>query len=120
MDSKEEDFEVGIVDLEEELISALDELDKDKNKNRSIKNELVKLKEGSQNPKFEEDQHMIMNLKFQVEEAIRIDEACKSQLEEKQCLEAEILAQSKEAEKREESLTSHIKERYEDLNKLEA
>ena len=48
-----------------------------------------------------------------------IEEACKSQLEEKQLLEVEIVAQSKEEDKREEILTSHFKERYEDLNKLE-
>jgi hypothetical protein len=42
----------------------------------------------SQNPSSEEVQQMITNLKFQVEESKRIDEACKSQLEEKQFLEA--------------------------------
>jgi hypothetical protein len=41
-------------------------------------------------------------------------------LEEKQCLEAEIVSLRKEVEKREEILASHIKERYEDLNKIEA
>jgi hypothetical protein len=35
-------------------------------------------------------------------------------------LEAEIVAQRKEAEKREEILTSHLKERSEGLNNLEA
>jgi len=35
-------------------------------------------------------------------------------------LEAKIIAKRKEAEKREEILTRHIKERYEDLNKLES
>jgi hypothetical protein len=34
-------------------------------------------------------------------------------------LEVEIASQRKEAEKREESLTIHIKEIYEDLNNLE-
>jgi hypothetical protein len=58
---------------------------------------LVKLKEGSQNPNSEEDQQMITNLKFQVEEARRIEETYKNMLEEKKCLEAKILAQRKEA-----------------------
>jgi hypothetical protein len=35
-------------------------------------------------------------------------------------LEVEIVAQRKEVEKRENILTSHIKEIFEDLNKLEA
>jgi hypothetical protein len=41
-------------------------------------------------------------------------------LEEKQCLEAKIVSLRKEAKKREEILTSHIEERYEDLKNLEA
>jgi hypothetical protein len=41
-------------------------------------------------------------------------------LEENQYLEEEIVAQRKEAEKRENILTSHLKEIYEDLNKFEA
>jgi hypothetical protein len=49
-----------------------------------------------------------------------IEEALKNQLEEKQCLETEIVSLRKEAEKREEILTRHLKERSEDLNKLEA
>jgi hypothetical protein len=35
-------------------------------------------------------------------------------------LEVQILSQIKEVEKREEILKSHLKKRYEDLNKLEA
>jgi hypothetical protein len=41
-------------------------------------------------------------------------------LEEKQCLETEIVSLRKEAKKREEILTSHVKEKFEDLNKLKA
>jgi hypothetical protein len=40
-------------------------------------------------------------------------------LEEKKYLEAEIVSLRKEAEKREEILTSHLKEISEDLNKIE-
>jgi hypothetical protein len=40
-------------------------------------------------------------------------------LEEKWCLEAEIVAQREEIENRENILTSHIKERSKDLNNLE-
>jgi hypothetical protein len=36
------------------------------------------------NPNSEEDQHMIMNIKFQVKEARRIEEILKIQLEEKE------------------------------------
>jgi hypothetical protein len=56
---------------------------------------LIKLKKGSQNIDFEKVQQMIKNIKFQLEEARRIDEACKSQLEENKFLEAKIVAQKK-------------------------
>jgi hypothetical protein len=62
---------------------------------------------------------MITNLKFQVEEAIMIEETKKSQSEEKQFLEAKIVTQRKEVEKRENILTSDIKEIYKDLNTIE-
>jgi hypothetical protein len=56
---------------------------KEREKNKSLEEELIKIKRESQNPSSEEVQQMITNLKVQVEEARRIDEACKSQLEEK-------------------------------------
>ena len=49
-----------------------------------------------------------------------IEETLKGQLKEKLCLEAEIVSPRKEAEKREEILTSHLKEISKDLNKIEA
>jgi hypothetical protein len=75
-----------------------------------------------------------MKLKSQLEEARKIEETYKIQMEEKQCLEAEIEAlrkeaikekqcletERKEAEKREKILTDHLKERTDDLNQLEA
>jgi hypothetical protein len=42
--------EEGEVDLEAELISALSDLKRERKKNKSLKEELIKLKEGSQNP----------------------------------------------------------------------
>jgi chromosome segregation ATPase len=78
------------------------------------------MKREYQNASFEEVQQIIENLKVQIEEAKRIDEACKIQLEEKQFLEAEVVAQRNEAKKRENILTSHLKERFEDLKKIEA
>jgi hypothetical protein len=41
-------------------------------------------------------------------------------MEEKHCLEAKIVAQRKEAEKREKILIDHFKEISKDLNQLEA
>jgi hypothetical protein len=83
---------------------------KEREKNKSHKEELIEVRRESQNLNFEELQQIITNLKVQVEEAKRIGQACKSQLEEKQFLEEEIIAQRKEAEKRENILTSHIKD----------
>jgi hypothetical protein len=65
---------------------------RERKKNKSLKEELIKLKEGSQNPNFEEVQQMNMNLKVQVEEARRIEETLKNRLEEKRYLESEIVS----------------------------
>jgi hypothetical protein len=121
----EEKISLGHIDSEEEnyerhLTSALDKLVKERERNKSLEEELIKRKRESQNVNFEEVRQMITNLKFQVEDStIMINEACKSELEEKQFLEEKIVAQRKEAEKRHNILTSHIKERFEDLNKIE-
>jgi hypothetical protein len=54
---------------------------------------LIRLKEGSQNPKnnYEEVQQIIINLKVQLEETKVIEETLKNQSDENQCLEAEIV-----------------------------
>jgi hypothetical protein len=49
--NKEYCEEEGEVDLDVELINTLSELKRERKKNKSIKEELIKLKEGSQNPK---------------------------------------------------------------------
>jgi chromosome segregation ATPase len=64
----------------------------------------------------EEDQHVIKNLRAQLEEDRIIEETLEHQ---KQCLEANIVAQKEEAEKRENILTDHLKEITDDLNQLE-
>jgi hypothetical protein len=78
-ENDEEDYEEeGEVDLEEELINALSELKIERKKNKSLKEELIKLKEDSQNPNSEKYQQMIMKLKVQVEEVRRIEETLKN------------------------------------------
>jgi len=64
----------------------------ERKKNKSLKEELIKLKEGSQNPKknYKRVQQMIMNLKVQVEESKRVEETFKNQLEEKKENEGEL------------------------------
>jgi hypothetical protein len=55
-ENDEEDYEEeGEVDLEAELISALSELKRERKKNKSIKGEFLKIKEGSKNPNSKED-----------------------------------------------------------------
>jgi hypothetical protein len=73
----------GQIDSEEEyyerhITNALDKLVKEREKNKSLEEELIKIERESQNTSSEEVQHMSTNLNFQVEEARRIDEACKS------------------------------------------
>jgi hypothetical protein len=65
---------------------------------------------------FEKDQQVIKNLRAQLEEARRIEETLEYQ---KKCLEDNIAAQKEEAEKRENILMDHLKERTNDLNQLE-
>jgi hypothetical protein len=74
-----------------------------------------------------------VKLKSHLEEARNIEETYKCHMEEKQCLESEIVAlrkevmeekqcleaKRKEEEKRDNILTFHLKERIEELNQLE-
>ena len=69
---------------EEEFISALDEL---REENKSLEKELMKQKESVHI--FEESQHVIENLRTQLEEARKIEKNLEYQ---KQCLEANIAA----------------------------
>jgi hypothetical protein len=57
--------------LKIELINALSEIKRERKKNKSLKEELIKLKEDSQNPNSKEVQKMIMKLKVQVEESMK-------------------------------------------------
>jgi hypothetical protein len=103
MEVEDDSEEEGEVDLREELISALEELRKERKKNKSLKEEL-KMKEGSQNSNSEEIEQMITSLKIQIEEDKRIEEILRSQLEEKEkmigSLEAEIVSLRKDLQKK--------------------
>ena len=62
---------------EEELMSALDELRKEREENKSLKKELMKQKESAHI--FEEPQQVIKNLRTQLEEARKIEENLEDQ-----------------------------------------
>jgi hypothetical protein len=62
---------------EAELISALDELRKEREENKSLKKELMKQKESVHI--FEDSQQVIKNLRTHLEEAINIEENLKDQ-----------------------------------------
>jgi myosin heavy subunit len=113
-DSEEEEYDEAEVDYKEKLISAIKYLRKEREENKSSKKELMKQKQSVQG--FEKDQQVIKNLRAQLEEARRIEETLEYQ---KKCLEANIAAQKKDAEKRENILMDHLKERTNDLNQLE-
>jgi hypothetical protein len=55
-DSKEEEGGGGEVDLEAELINVLSEVKRERKKNKSLKEELITLKEGSQNPNINSEE----------------------------------------------------------------
>ena len=70
------------MDLEGELISSLDELEKERKKNKQLKKELSKIKEiiqGSINP--EETKKVFIDIKVKLEEAKIIEETLRKQLE---------------------------------------
>jgi hypothetical protein len=94
----EEEIEEAEVDYREELMCAIEVIRREKKKNKKLQEELDK-KEDTQ-----ELEQMITNLKVQIEEDKRIEEALKEQLEEKDKiignLEAEIVTLRKDLQKK--------------------
>jgi hypothetical protein len=94
----EEEIEEAEVDYREELMSAIEVIRREKRKNKKLQAELDK-KEDTQ-----ELEQMITNLKVQIEEDKRIEEALKEQLEERdriiENLEAEIVTLRKDLQKK--------------------
>ena len=73
------------MDLEAELISSLEELHKERKKNKLLKRELGKIKESTQDTTTpEEMKKVFMDLKSKLEEAKMIEESLREQLEEKE------------------------------------
>jgi hypothetical protein len=96
------------------MINEIKYLKKEREEKKSSKKEFINQKESVQGSK--KDEQTIKNLRAQLEEARRIEETLEYQ---NKCLEANIVAQKEEAEKREKILMDHLKERTNDLNQLE-
>jgi hypothetical protein len=94
----EEEIEEAEVDYREELMCAIEVIRREKKKNKKLQAELDK-KEDTQ-----ELEQMITNLKVQIEEDKRIEEALKEQLEEKDMiignLEADVFTLRKDIQKK--------------------
>jgi hypothetical protein len=94
----DENDEEAVVDLEGELISALEEIDRLRTKNRKQKQLLTQFEKDSKKP--DED---VALLKVELEEAKKIEDILKQQLSEKkvrcEVLEEEIVKTRKEMEK---------------------
>jgi hypothetical protein len=90
--------EEAVVDLEGELISALEEIDRLRSKNRKLKQVLTQFEKDSKEP----DEDFAL-LKVELEEAKKIEDILKQQLSEKklrcESLEEEIVKTKKEMEK---------------------
>jgi hypothetical protein len=90
--------EEAVVDLEGELISALEEIDRLRSKNRKLKQLLTQFEKDSKKP----DEDFAL-LKVELEEAKKIEDILKQQLSEKklrcEALEEEIVKTRKEMEK---------------------
>ena len=97
MDAKEvtidhdESEEEGEVDLEGELISALEELHKERKKNKLLKKELSRIREDIQDSTSSKElKQSYLDLKVQWEEAKVIEESLRKQLEEKGEIQVEL------------------------------
>jgi DNA repair exonuclease SbcCD ATPase subunit len=104
-----EDEEV-VVNLEAELISALDELRKERRKNEQLKRDLLVCEE-ILNQKEDVD-----TLKMQLEEAMKIEQIFMSQLKEK---DVEIMSLKEELERMSKDATNSGKEVEENLSEFE-
>jgi len=81
LENEEEYYqEEGEVDIKAGLIITLSEVKIERKKNKSLKEKLIKLKEGSHNPNenSEEVQHIIINLNLYLEEDKLIEETLKN------------------------------------------
>ena len=79
------------MDLEEELISSLEELHKERKKNKLLKKELGQAKESTQDITTpEEMKKAFMDLKGKLEEAKMTEESLREQLEEREEMEEEF------------------------------
>jgi len=76
--SSDDNYEESLVDLEGELISALEEIDRLRTKNRKQKQLLTQFEKDSKKP----DEDFVL-LKVELEEAKKIEDILKQQLSEK-------------------------------------
>ena len=97
MDAKEvnvnhdESKEEGEVDLEAELISSLEEFNKERKKNKLLKKELSRIREDIQDcTSSKKLKQAYLDLKVQWEEAQVIEESLRKQLEEKEEIQAKL------------------------------
>jgi hypothetical protein len=96
MDAKEvveehDELEEGVVDLEEELVSDIEELHKERKKNKLLKKELNKINKDIQNSTSSKElKQAYLDLKVQREEAQVIEESLRKQLEVKEEIQVEL------------------------------
>ena len=105
------------MDLEGELISALEELEKERKKNKLLKKELSKIKEsiqGSTNP--EETKKVFMDLQVKLEESKMIEETLRKQLEEKEMIRVEL--ENKIVSLRRKLQSKDIKQNFDNSTKI--
>ena len=79
------------MDLEGELISALEELNKERKKNKLLKKEPSKIKESTQDSTISEEiKKAFLDLKVKLEEAKMIEESLRKHIEEKEDIQVEL------------------------------
>ena len=79
------------MDLEGELINALEELNKERKKNKLLKKELSRIRESTQDSTIpEEVKQAYLDLKVKLEEAKMIEESLRKKLEDKEGIQVEL------------------------------
>ena len=109
--------EMEEVSLEEELISVLCDLKKERKKNKQLKEELSKMKESIQDSINPEDtKKVFIDLKVKLEESKMIEETLRKQLKEKEKIQVEL--ENEIVSLREKLQSKDIKQNFDNNTKI--
>ena len=117
IENNKDNCEQGVVNIEEELISSLRDLKKDRKKNKQLKEELSKMKESIQKSiNLEQKKKVFIELKVKLEESKAIEETLGKQLEEKKGIQVDL--EDKIVSLRGKLQSKDIKQNFDNITKI--